>query len=216
MGVPLSAALLLLLSVGLKEQVVESCSCGLGHPQEFFCMSDIVMRAEITGEKLIPGDENRNGMGEIQYDIKVIKVFKGSDKIKNIQHVYTSEMSSMCGTRLDHDQYLLSGSIMFDKFSVTMCDFVMRWNKLSLMMKNNFKYRYQLGCDCKISSCTEQPCLPNTKNECILSDLSSTWSIVYTEPVHEYACIRHSNGSCSWYTGPAKPSGNDTMDASDV
>ncbi|XP_051769327.1 metalloproteinase inhibitor 2-like [Ctenopharyngodon idella] len=212
MGVPLSAALLFLLSVGLKEQVVESCSCVPRHPQEFFCTSDIVMRAEITGEKLIAGDINISGTGEIQYDVKVIKVFKGSDKIKNIKHVYTSEMFSLCGTRLNHDQYLLSGH--FHKFFVSMCDFIVPWNKVSLMMKNNLKYRYQMGCDCKIFRCTGEHCLPNTKNECILTGRSSYYSPA--GPVHDYACIRHSNGSCSWYTGPATPSGNDTMDVSDV
>ncbi|XP_067287745.1 metalloproteinase inhibitor 2-like [Pseudorasbora parva] len=203
MSVPLCVALLLCVCVCLSE----SCTCDSGHPQEYFCSSDIVMRAEVTGEKIIPEDDNRGGMREIQYEIKVIKVFKGSDKIKQIQHVYTSVMSSVCGTKLDHTQYLLSGNIMSDKFSVTLCDYTKRWDSLSLMMKNNFKYRYQMGCDCKIFFCTEgRPCPSSRENECVLTGWSS-WID------NEQACIRHSDGSCSWFTGTDTPSTNHTTDA---
>ncbi|XDV52237.1 hypothetical protein PO909_020982 [Leuciscus waleckii] len=197
MSISLSAALLVCVCVCVSE----SCSCFPAHPQELFCMSSIVMRAEVTGEKIIPGKRNGDGMGEVQYDIKVMKVFKGSsDRTKQIQHAYTSEMSSLCGTRLDHGQYLLSGEITYERFSITLCDLITRWDSLSLMQKNNIKYRYQMGCDCKISSCTDQPCQLSSKSECVLDDWSSSWS----KPLHEFACIRHSDGSCNWYTGTAK------------
>ncbi|KAK7119962.1 hypothetical protein R3I94_021702 [Phoxinus phoxinus] len=196
MSVSLSAALLVCVCVCVSE----SCTCYSAHPQELFCSSSIVMRAEVTGEKNIPGDINRGGMGKVQYDIKVMKVFKGSsDRIKLIQHAYTSEMSSLCGVVLDHGQYLLSGEIMYERFSITLCDLIMRWDGLSLMQKNNFKYRYQKGCDCKISSsCTYQPCQPSAESECVFDDWYSLRSL------HEAACIRHSDGSCNWYTGTAK------------
>ncbi|XP_056122537.1 metalloproteinase inhibitor 2-like [Rhinichthys klamathensis goyatoka] len=194
MSVSLCAALLVCVCVCVSE----SCTCFPAHPQELFCSSSIVMRAEVTGEKILPGATNIDGMGEVQYDIKVMKVFKGSsDRIKKIKHASTSEMCSMCGIRLDHGQYLLSGEFMYDEgISITLCDLIVRWDSLSLMQKNHIKYRYQKGCDCKISSCTDQPCQPSSESECVFVELSSSWS--------KFACIRNSGGSCSWYTGTAK------------
>ncbi|KAK2874562.1 hypothetical protein Q8A67_021715 [Cirrhinus molitorella] len=216
MSAAVTLALLFFFSVGLNQQVAEGCSCAPGHPQQLFCMSDIVMRAEVTAEKIIPDIENIPGMGKIQYEIQVIEMFKGFDRIKDIQHVYTNEMSSMCGIRLGHGQYLLSGSITPEGFFVSMCDFLELWDRLSLMQKNNLKYRYLTGCNCTISICTDKSCQPSTKNECILTNWSSSWPFEDAEPVNESACIRHSDGSCGWYGGIGKPSENDTMDMSDV
>ncbi|XDV52246.1 hypothetical protein PO909_020990 [Leuciscus waleckii] len=130
----------------------------------------------------------------------VLQVFKGSsERIKQIKHAYTFER--MCGAILGNGQHLLSGYVgMYDRLFITMCDLNMSWHSLSLMQKNNIKYRYQKGCDCKISSCTDQPCQLSSRSECVLDDWSSSWS----KPLHEFACIRHSDGSCNWYTGTAK------------
>ncbi|XP_043107545.1 metalloproteinase inhibitor 4-like [Puntigrus tetrazona] len=215
MSAAVTLALLFFSSVALNGQV-EACSCAPGHPQQLFCMSDIVMRAEVTGEKIIPSDENIPGMGRIQYEIQVIKVFKGFDRINEIKHVYTNEMSSMCGTRLGHGQYLLSGSITPEGFFVSMCDYLELWDKLSMMQKENLKYRYLMGCTCMISTCIEKPCQPSAKNECILTDWSSLWPFEDGESAHESACIRHGDGSCGWYEGTGKPSENDTVDVSEV
>ncbi|KTG05238.1 hypothetical protein cypCar_00025498 [Cyprinus carpio] len=175
-----------------------------------------VMRAEVTGEKIIQSDDNTPGMGKIQYEIQVIKVFKGFDRIKEIQHVYTNEMSSMCGTRLGRGQYLLSGSNTPDGIFVTLCNNLALWDRLSLIQKNNIENTYLMGCNCTISTCFEKPCKPSTKNECILTNLSSLWSFKNGEPILESACIRHSDGSCGWYEGTGKPSENDTMNVSGV
>uniref|UniRef100_A0A671K6N1 Metalloproteinase inhibitor 4 n=1 Tax=Sinocyclocheilus anshuiensis TaxID=1608454 RepID=A0A671K6N1_9TELE len=214
MSAAVTLALLFFFSVALKE--VKGCSCAPGHPQQLFCMSDIVMQAEVTGEKIIHSGGIIPGMGKIQYKIQVIEVFKGFDRINEIQHVYTHEMSSMCGTKLGRGQYLLSGSITPEGFFVSMCDYLELWNKLSLMQKENLKYRYLMGCTCMISTCIEKPCQPSTKNECILTDWSYLWPFEDGKSVHESACIRHSDGSCSWYEGTGKPSENDTMNVSEV
>ncbi|XP_042621784.1 metalloproteinase inhibitor 3 [Cyprinus carpio] len=216
MSAAVTLGLLFFLSARLNKQVAESCSCFPGHPQQMFCMSDIVMRAEVTGEKIIQSDDNTPGMGKIQYEIQVIKVFKGFDRIKEIQHVYTNEMSSMCGTRLGRGQYLLSGSNTPDGIFVTLCNNLALWDRLSLIQKNNIENTYLMGCNCTISTCFEKPCKPSTKNECILTNLSSLWSFKNGEPILESACIRHSDGSCGWYEGTGKPSENDTMNVSGV
>ncbi|XP_059393648.1 metalloproteinase inhibitor 4-like [Carassius carassius] len=207
-------ALLFFFSVALKE--VQACSCAPGHPQELFCMSDIVMQAKVTGEKIIHNNENLPGMGKIVYEIQVIEVFKGFDKINEIQHVYTNEMSSICGVRLAFGQYLLSGSILAEGFFISMCDYLELWDKLSLMQKENLKYRYLKGCNCTIFTCIEKPCQPSTKNQCVLTDWTSLWPYEDGISVHQSACIRHSNGSCGWYNGTGQPSENDTIDMSEV
>nr|XP_005172816.1 metalloproteinase inhibitor 2-like [Danio rerio] len=213
-----TAGLLFFMCVCLNQQMLEACSCASAHPQQLFCSADAVLRAEITGEKIRRREDINPmyGLGKIQYEVQVIKVFKGSDRIKDLQHVYTHEMSSMCGIRLNRGQYLLSGSMMSEGFFVTLCDFVEHWDRLSLTQKKNLKYRYQMGCNCTISICTEQPCHPKVKNECILTDWSSLWPFEDGEPVHEYACIRHSDGSCSWHEGGTSvPSEKNTTDISE-
>uniref|UniRef100_A0A9J8A5I6 TIMP metallopeptidase inhibitor 4 n=2 Tax=Cyprinus carpio TaxID=7962 RepID=A0A9J8A5I6_CYPCA len=170
-------SLLFFLSVALNEQVTEGCTCLPRHPQQHFCTSDIVMQAEVTGEKIIHGDENIPGMGKIQYEIQVIEVRR----------------------------------ITPEGFFVSLCDYFEVWDKLSLLQKENLKYRYLTGCTCMISTCIEKPCQPSTKNECMQTDWSFTWQFKDGESVHESACIRHSDGSCGWYEGTGKPSENDIM-----
>uniref|UniRef100_A0A8C1EBR3 Metalloproteinase inhibitor 4 n=1 Tax=Cyprinus carpio carpio TaxID=630221 RepID=A0A8C1EBR3_CYPCA len=160
---------------------------------------------------IIHGDENIPGMGKIQYEIQVIEVFKGFDGVNETQHVYTNEMPSVCGIRLARGQYLLSGRITPEGFFVSLCDYFEVWDKLSLLQKENLKYRYLTGCTCMISTCIEKPCQPSTKNECMQTDWSFTWQFKDGESVHESACIRHSDGSCGWYEGTGKPSENDII-----
>uniref|UniRef100_A0A8C1KWU2 TIMP metallopeptidase inhibitor 4, tandem duplicate 1 n=1 Tax=Cyprinus carpio TaxID=7962 RepID=A0A8C1KWU2_CYPCA len=148
---------------------------------------------------------------KILYTTKILflQVFKGFDRIKEIQHVYTNEMSSMCGTRLGRGQYLNTPDGIF----VTLCNNLALWDRLSLIQKNNIENTYLMGCNCTV---IKYPCKPSTKNECILTNLSSLWSFKNGEPILESACIRHSDGSCGWYEGAGKPSENDTMNVSGV
>uniref|UniRef100_A0A4W5ND06 Metalloproteinase inhibitor 4 n=1 Tax=Hucho hucho TaxID=62062 RepID=A0A4W5ND06_9TELE len=51
----------------------------------------------------------------IKYEIKLIKMFKGFEKVKDIQYVYTPVFSSLCGVKLDSNNkvhYLLSGKVL--------------------------------------------------------------------------------------------------------
>uniref|UniRef100_A0A8C1D0N3 TIMP metallopeptidase inhibitor 4, tandem duplicate 1 n=1 Tax=Cyprinus carpio TaxID=7962 RepID=A0A8C1D0N3_CYPCA len=214
MSAAVTLGLLFFLSARLNKQVAESCSCFPGHPQQMFCMSDI--GTSINQEFMLFYFHNFAKMNSTK--ILFLQVFKGFDRIKEIQHVYTNEMSSMCGTRLGRGQYLLSGkrSNTPDGIFVTLCNNLALWDRLSLIQKNNIENTYLMGCNCTISTCFEKPCKPSTKNECILTNLSSLWSFKNGEPILESACIRHSDGSCGWYEGTGKPSENDTMNVSGV
>ncbi|XP_030633723.1 metalloproteinase inhibitor 4-like [Chanos chanos] len=209
--------LVLLLALGM-EAPAEGCSCMPAHPQQHFCNSEIVIRAKVTGEKIISPSNNSSPYTKIiQYEIKLIKMFKGFDKVKDIQYVYTSVYSSLCGVKLDATnkvQYLLSGNMWSDgKVSIGLCDFIEPWDNLSLSQKKNLNYRYQMGCDCRIATCYSVPCSTTTDNECLWTD----WLIdnsLSGEQARQYACIKRTDGSCSWYRGGPAPD-KDFMDMSD-
>uniref|UniRef100_A0A8C6U8P1 Metalloproteinase inhibitor 4 n=1 Tax=Neogobius melanostomus TaxID=47308 RepID=A0A8C6U8P1_9GOBI len=117
-------------------------------------------------------------------------MFKGFHKAKDIQYVYTPVFSSLCGVKLDSNNkagYLLSGSMWSDgRISIGQCDLVESWDNLSLSQKKNLNYRYQMGCECRVSDWL----LDNSLNG---------------EQARQYACIRRSDSSCSWYRGGPPP-----------
>ncbi|KAJ8258652.1 hypothetical protein COCON_G00176640 [Conger conger] len=206
MGTPTSGCsalvLVLVLTLGLEERA-EGCSCIPAHPQQQFCSSQIVVRAKIKGEKIVPpGNGSSPYMKMIQYEIKVIKMFKGFQKVKDIQFVYTPVFSSLCGIKLDSSkEYLLSGNIYRDgKVSIGLCDLIEHWDNLSVSQKKNLNYRYQMGCDCKIATCYTVPCTAITDNECLWTDWLLDNSL-NGDQARQFACIKHSDGSCSWFRG---------------
>ncbi|XP_017305854.1 metalloproteinase inhibitor 3 [Ictalurus punctatus] len=184
--------LLIVLALGITNPMAEGCSCIHAHFQELFCHSEIVIRAKIIGEKII--SPSLHGEKVIEYKIKLIKMFKGFDKVDTIQYIYTSIHESLCGIKLDaknRGQYLLSGYLWHDgKVLVELCGIEERWENLSLAQKKNLKYRYQKGCECKISTCSKRHCRANA-NEC-------AW-LPYNSQHLQSVCIKRTNGTCNWY-----------------
>ncbi|XP_057209502.1 metalloproteinase inhibitor 3-like [Triplophysa rosa] len=196
MGVTLLGVVLIFLSVGLNIQTAESCRCFPQHPQHQFCTSEMVILANVTGNRLPVNDQNNL----FRYKIKLIKVLKGTNYAKQIQYVYTD--SSSCGITLDQGRYVLSGHRFKDGIEVGMCDLVKQWDLLSLTEHENFKQTYKMGCDCTISTCSGSPCCPQSKNECV-------WETNSPDSLG-YACLRDSDGICSWYW-PSSKVDEDTM-----
>ncbi|KAI9520992.1 hypothetical protein NQZ68_010693 [Dissostichus eleginoides] len=208
---------LLLLGAGMEE-VVEGCSCHPAHPQQLFCSAEIVIRAKISGEKIVsPSNSSSPYMKMIQYEIKMIKMFKGFNKAKDIQYVYTPVFSSLCGVKLDSNNkagYLLSGSMWSDgRISIGQCDLVESWDNLSVSQKKNLNYRYQMGCECRINTCYTVPCASTGENECLWTDWLLDNSL-NGEQARQYACIRRSDTTCSWYRGGPPPE-KDFLDLAD-
>ncbi|XP_062842756.1 metalloproteinase inhibitor 4-like [Trichomycterus rosablanca] len=184
--------LLLILALWITEPGVEGCSCAQAHLQQHFCYSDIVIRAKVIGEQTVFPTDSLHGEEMIEYKIKLIKMFKGFDKVDNLTYVYTSVHESLCGVRLDAKnkvQYLLSGSLFNQgKVEVELCGIVEPWDELPLAQRKNL-HRYQKGCECEISSCYEHHCRA-TKNKCV-------WH-PYSEQTVFGVCTKHANGSCGW------------------
>ncbi|XP_017280886.1 metalloproteinase inhibitor 2b [Kryptolebias marmoratus] len=198
------------------EEVAEACSCAPVHPQQAFCGSDVVFRAKVTGkeEVVIGNDPFGNPITEIKYVIKLIKLFKGPSS--DIDAVYTPTSSAMCGVYLEADgitHYLITGHLDGGKVRIILCNFIQPWDTLSTNQKLNLIRRYASGCDCTITYCSSIPCMISSPAECLWTDWV-TGGGVRGDQARNYACIKRSDGSCSWYRGNA-PSKKAFMDIED-
>lgn len=160
-----------------------------------------------------------------------------------------------------------TGSMWRDgRISVGQCDLVESWDNLSLSQKKNLNYRYQIGCECRVSddptyicllsetlhethtsgvsnflplvpdglmcsqpnplitlirmcsspqinTCYTVPCVSAGENECLWTDWLLDNSL-NGEQARQYACIRRSDTTCSWYRGGPLPE-KDFLDMTD-
>ncbi|EGV95113.1 Metalloproteinase inhibitor 4 [Cricetulus griseus] len=106
------ALVLRLLALLRPPGLGEACTCAPAHPQQHVCHSALVIRAKISSEKVVPASEDPTDTQKmIRYEIKQIKMFKGFEKAKDVQYVYTPFDSSLCGVKLETNsqkQYLLT------------------------------------------------------------------------------------------------------------
>ncbi|XP_069592879.1 metalloproteinase inhibitor 4 [Ranitomeya imitator] len=178
----------------LKE-LTEACSCANSHPQQQFCSSKFVIRARVIGEKMIPSP---NSFGAtIQYEIKMIKMFKGFDNVTDINFVYTSAESSLCGITLERKEYLLTGSYYDGRVSIGICWLNVFWSSLSHFQIKSLTQPdigYQRGCDCKIKYCVMESYDNLAPNECPCIGWQQSQILE-----REHACIKRRDGTCSWY-----------------
>ncbi|XP_058534533.1 metalloproteinase inhibitor 4 isoform X2 [Ochotona princeps] len=109
---PSWALLLRLLALLRPPGLGEACSCAPAHPQQHVCHSALVIRAKISSEKVVPASADPDDTQKmIRYEIKQIKMFKGFEKVKDVQYIYTPFDSSLCGVKLEANsqkQYLLT------------------------------------------------------------------------------------------------------------
>ncbi|NP_776898.2 metalloproteinase inhibitor 3 precursor [Bos taurus] len=199
---PWLGLVVLLGSWSLGDWGAEACTCSPSHPQDAFCNSDIVIRAKVVGKKLL----KEGPFGTMVYTIKQMKMYRGFTKMPHVQYIHTEASESLCGLKLEVNkyQYLLTGRVYDGKMYTGLCNFVERWDQLTLSQRKGLNYRYHLGCNCKIKSCYYLPCFVTTKNECLWTDMLSNFGYPGYQSKH-YACIRQKGGYCSWYRGWAPP-----------
>lgn len=133
-------------------------------------------------------------------------MYRGFSKMPHVQYIHTEASESLCGVKLEVNkyQYLLTGRIYEGKVYIGLCNFVERWDQLTISQRKGLNYRYHLGCNCKIKSCYYLPCFVSSKNECLWTDMLSNFGYPGYQSKH-YACIRQKGGYCSWYRGWAHP-----------
>uniref|UniRef100_A0A8C7E6Q4 Metalloproteinase inhibitor 4 n=1 Tax=Naja naja TaxID=35670 RepID=A0A8C7E6Q4_NAJNA len=106
-------------------------------------------------------------------------MFKGFEKAKDVQYVFTPLTSAVCGVTLEEgakkkNQYLLSGVNVTRWKSFYLCDFIKPWNDLTNSQKNNLREKYKRGCDCKVNiwHTTSYKCLVLSELGCFLANVS--------------------------------------------
>ncbi|KAJ3612625.1 hypothetical protein NHX12_020892 [Muraenolepis orangiensis] len=144
-------------------QLTEGCTCAPSHPQDAYCNSEMVIRAKVVGKKLVKDGP----FGTMRYTVKQMKMYKGFEKIQHVQYIYTVASESLCGVKFDINkyQYLITGRVFEGKFYTGLCNFIERWEQLSLSQKKGFNHRYQLGCGCRVSGPGCGPSLVHKQEE---------------------------------------------------
>ncbi|XP_062842648.1 metalloproteinase inhibitor 3-like [Trichomycterus rosablanca] len=210
MGVKVEPLVLILLALWITEPEVEGCMCLRSHFQRRFCYADLVFRAKIIEEKMVPW----SSFERIQYKIKLIKMFKGFDKVDDIQYVYTPPYDSLCGVKLNtknNAEYLLSGRMRDgETVEVLLCGIVVPWDQLSSAQTESLKFRYQKGCECTISRCYSSSCSAPSESECMWT------SDPYRDQTSQHVCMRGVSGSCQWFTDTHDPHENDVIQESET
>ncbi|XP_023561724.1 metalloproteinase inhibitor 4 isoform X2 [Octodon degus] len=150
---PSLALVLRLLALLRPSGLGEACSCAPAHPQLHICRSALVIRAKISSEKVVPATADpADTQKMIRYEIKQIKMFKGFEKVKDVQYIYTPFDSSLCGVKLEvnsHRQYLLTGQVLSDgKVFIHLCNYIEPWEDLSLVQRESLNHHYHTNCGC--------------------------------------------------------------------
>ncbi|XP_058655228.1 metalloproteinase inhibitor 3-like [Onychostoma macrolepis] len=183
MSAAVTLALLFFLSVALNEQVTEGCTCLPEHPQQQFCESDFVIRAQII-QKLPSIHPLLTA-----YEIQTIQRFKLS---KGIQVIYTPH-----GMNLNNGDYLLSGHFGDGVAVVNLCDRVEPWNNLS-SVQERYLNLYWMGCGCKISPCFGKSCLIEILQKNCLVRINDSL-VLDDEEALQSICLPGNAGFCTWH-----------------
>ncbi|MFT7799716.1 metalloproteinase inhibitor 3-like [Arapaima gigas] len=191
-------ALLSALALTVPPQLADACSCAPYHPQDYFCSSDIVIRAKVMGKKLLKD----SSYGTMRYTVKQMKMYKGFDKVQHVQHIYTVASENLCGIQFEVNkyQYLITGRVYNGKVYTGLCNFNAKWDQLTPSQKKGFSHQYQLGCNCRIKTCHSLPCFVTSKSECLWTDTISHFEYPGYQSRY-FACIQRKEGYCSWYRG---------------
>lgn len=210
----MSCNILGFLATGLLFLVVQdwtdACSCGPSHPQQLYCQSDVVIKGKIVGSKMETRGNNSNSSAFqwIQYEVEQQKMYKGFEKIENIQHVYTPASDFVCGFVLEEDQmneeYVLSGNVESDgKVYINLCGLNKPWSQLTSAQKMGLGGSYEAGCQCRIIPCLTLPCSITAENQCLWTDgiIDGKWVGAQSQLL---TCSMKSSGLCRWESGKRK------------
>ncbi|XP_032067658.1 metalloproteinase inhibitor 1-like [Thamnophis elegans] len=124
------ASFLVLVFLG---DLTDACRCERLTLQKACCKAKIVMRAKFMSVKEDP--ESPSYSPDNIYTIQPIEVYKGPEKVKKAQFLYTSVSDNFCGYihkgPLKGEEYVFSGWISGDRFQISLCSFAEPWDKLS-------------------------------------------------------------------------------------
>ncbi|GCB64726.1 metalloproteinase inhibitor 3-like [Scyliorhinus torazame] len=209
MNTPVTGLLLSILALRLQE-VVNGCTCLPVHPQIAFCNSDIVIRVLVTSKKLVSSNDMEPDT--VQYAVKQEKMYKGFEKKKMVEYVYTSSSSAACGVELETNvQYLITGQLGIQgKVHIGLCNWIVPWDDLTSLQKRNVKWnKYETGCSCHVVTCLSLPCSLPEKSQCVWTDLVTEKTPAGSQAKYS-VCMDRDDGSCHWY-GEGLASANENI-----
>ncbi|XP_078369476.1 metalloproteinase inhibitor 4-like [Oculina patagonica] len=182
----------------------------LRHPQERFCLADFAVRAIV-----LPGNQTTEGykLNRV-YDLKILKVYKGRDKLHNrtedirangenftangeigfFAKAYTVAVALKSSIK-----YLLAGSIKMEKIQLNSGSWIQPWPKVTLAQRAGIRGIYAQNCQCQITPCFGIPGCDQLLKGCN----------VYQYELHEFYhgcewlysyCLKNSEATaCSWH-----------------
>ncbi|XP_038668596.1 metalloproteinase inhibitor 3-like [Scyliorhinus canicula] len=209
MNTPVTGLLLSILTLRLQE-VVNGCTCLPVHPQIAFCNSDIVIRVLVTSKTLVSSNDMEHDT--VQYAVTQEKMYKGFEKKKMVEYVYTASSSAACGVELETNvQYLITGQLGIQgKVHIGLCNWIVPWDDLTSMQKRNVKWnKYETGCSCQVVTCLSLPCSLPEKSQCVWTDLVTEKTPAGSQAKYS-VCMERDDGCCHWY-GEGLASANENI-----
>lgn len=142
------------------------------------------------------------------YDLKILKVYKGRDKIHNHTEVIRAngetglfaKAYTVAVTLRSSIEYLLAGSIRMKKIQLNVGSWIQPWPEVTLAQRVGIRGMYAQNCQCLITPCFGEPgCdqLALLKGCNVSQQLREFYQSC--EWRHSY-CLKNSEGTaCSWH-----------------
>uniref|UniRef100_A0A8D1JVL9 Metalloproteinase inhibitor 1-like n=1 Tax=Sus scrofa TaxID=9823 RepID=A0A8D1JVL9_PIG len=173
-----------------------ACICKILHPQTFYCMSDIVVVADIIGQ-------GRGTFLKRNYKIRVTEILKAPQNVGKIDHLYTPKDWNKCGyeVRTPHQsQLLIAGYLRRGSLHFTRCHLVYFWNSLTREQKLGFRAGYERGCKCKVQPCLFcwRDCPEPDVTDCVWQQRGCDYQIWEGNHSLYSICAPAPSGHCEW------------------
>uniref|UniRef100_A0A452UHJ5 NTR domain-containing protein n=1 Tax=Ursus maritimus TaxID=29073 RepID=A0A452UHJ5_URSMA len=170
-----------------------ACRCKIQHPQTYYCMSDVVILADILG----PANNTRTKRG---FRVNVLKAPQGTPRIHEI---YSPISWGACGYRVRTSQQsllLIAGYLKRGMLHFTRCHLVYFWYRLTREQKLGFEAAYRTGCKCEIQPCfiCRHNCPQPDFGECVWKQKNCDYKIWEGNLSSYSMCVPSMVGSCEW------------------
>lgn len=140
------------------------------------------------------------------YDVLIKKIFKGRDKLRNINGAFVDAanpkrlfakvyVASYVAQDLEpYAAYMLSGKIMQNNLVIaTNACWFEKWQDLSKDQIRGLHGKYAQNCDCNITPCFPCKGVPPAATECL-------WNVLGDCAIRHGTCVKHNN-ECIWTKG---------------
>uniref|UniRef100_A0A671EH26 NTR domain-containing protein n=1 Tax=Rhinolophus ferrumequinum TaxID=59479 RepID=A0A671EH26_RHIFE len=170
-----------------------ACVCKIMHPQTHYCMSDIVIVADLLG----PGN---NTLLKRAFRVNIIKAPKNIPRINNI---YTPFLWEKCGYEMRtsfQSHLLIAGYLRTGKINFTRCHLVYFWDYLTKEQKIGFEGAYRRGCKCQIPPCLFcwRTCPEPDFTECVWKQRNCEYHTWKGNHSLYAMCVPSTSGRCEW------------------